>query len=83
VSTTTPAAEPVTQAGRAAAVRTGLRQRYIDTIRGLSSPPMPAVFAEAFADALLAVRDEELDVLSEENERLARQVTELKAVEAP
>jgi hypothetical protein len=44
---------------------------------------MPAVFAEAFADALLAVRDEELDVLSDENERLARQVAELKTVETP
>jgi hypothetical protein len=54
--------------------RAGLRARYIDTIRGLSSPPMPAVFAEAFADALLAVRDEELDVLSDENDRLAKQV---------
>lgn len=50
--------------------RHGLRERYVAAITGYW-PALDEHTAGALADAVLAVRDAELDVLSEENEQLS------------
>jgi hypothetical protein len=62
-------------------VRVKLRDRYLKVLRRYCAVLAPHKFGEV-ADALLAVRDSELDVLSDENDQLVEQLNETRSTAA-